>query len=211
MPSRRQLLNDGRRRFGVALLLACLAPAWAAGSFDLTQLMQALGQRKSGEAVFVERRHVAMLDQALVSSGKLSFEAPDLFVRETLKPRPERISVNGNTLTIQQGGRTRSLALDSAPEAGVIVEAIRGTLSGNREALERHFKASVTGNAELWLLELEPRDLRLRGQVQSVRIAGHRGVVREVLVSLPDGDRSVMSIEPMGPAQPATRRASGPS
>jgi outer membrane lipoprotein-sorting protein len=188
---------DWRHRCALAGLLACLAQAFAAGAFDLPQLMQALGRLKSGEAVFVERRHVSMLDQPLVSSGRLSFEAPDIFVRETLKPRQERIAVNGNTLTIQQGDRTRTLALDSAPEAGVIVEAIRGTLTGNREALERNFKASLSGDAELWLLELVPRESRLRAQVLSVRVAGHQGVVREVLVSLPDGDRSVMSIEPM--------------
>ena len=197
---------DWRHRCALAGLLACLAPAWATGTFDLPQLMQALGKLKSGEATFVERRHVAMLEQPLVYSGRLSFEAPDVFVRETLKPRQERIAVNGNTLTIQQGGSTRTLALDSAPEAGVIVEAIRGTLTGNRGALERNFKASLTGDAELWLLELVPRESRLRAQVLSVRVAGHQGVVREVLVSLPDGDRSVMSIEPMSTRATAIAR-----
>jgi len=189
--------------------MACVAPAWAGGALDLAQLMRMLGEPRSGQASFIERRHVAMLDQPLVSSGKLSFEAPDTFVRETLKPRHERIAVNGNTLTIQQSDRVRTLALDAAPEAGVIVEAIRGTLTGNRQALERRFTPNLSGNAELWLLELVPREASLRAQVLSVRVAGHRGVVREVLVSLPDGDRSVMSIEPIaGPLAPAARPAS---
>ena len=50
-----------------------------------------------------------------------------------------------------------------------------------------------------------------------VRLAGQQGVVREVLVSMPDGDRSVMSIDPMvvtaaaatPAAKPAARPASG--
>ena len=210
---RRLWFFDWRQPAALSCALAC-ALAWpvaglAADGVDLGQLMQTLAQVKAGEATFTERRQVAMLDQTLESSGKLSFEAPDTFVRETLKPRRERVAINGNTLTLSQGNRTRTMALDSAPEAAVIVEAIRGTLTGNREALERNFKVSVSGNTQLWLLELVPRDARLRSQVISVRVAGQHGLVREVLVALPDGDRSVMSIDPMvALAKPAARPAS---
>jgi outer membrane lipoprotein-sorting protein len=196
-----------------AMVAALAAPLVALGAdaLDLSQLMLALGKVKAGEATFTEQRHVAMLEQTLQSSGKLSFEAPDIFVRETIKPRPERIAISGNTLTLSQGTRTRTMALDSAPEAAVIVEAIRGTLTGNKEVLERHFTTRVTGDTKLWFLELVPREARLRSQVASVRLAGHLGVVREVLVSMPDGDRSVMSIDPMvvtaaaAAARPAAR------
>jgi hypothetical protein len=74
-------------------------------------------------------------------------------------------------LTMSLGERSRTVQLDSAPEAAVIVEAVRGTLTGNREALERLFDTRVSGSAERWSLELVPRDLRLRGQVASVRSA----------------------------------------
>jgi hypothetical protein len=46
--------------------------------------MQLLATVRSGEATFVERREVALLDRTVVTSGRLSFEAPDTFVRETL-------------------------------------------------------------------------------------------------------------------------------
>lgn len=205
----RRSCSEGLRRIAAALLLtlAGTAPALAANELDIAQLMQALGQVKSGEATFTERRHIAMLEQTLESSGKLSFSAPDRFVRETYKPRRERIAIDGNTLTLNQGERTRTLALDSAPEAALIVEAIRGTLTGNREVLERTFEARVSGSRQLWFLDLVPREARLRSQVISVRIAGQQGVVREVLVALPDGDRSVMSIDPVvATARPASRQ-----
>lgn len=195
------------RRALLALALAGSLPAFAADTLDIAQLMRALGQVKAGEATFIERRHVAMLEQTLESSGKLSFAAPDSFVRETFKPRRERIAISGNTLTLSQGDRTRTLALDSAPEAALIVQAIRGTLTGNREVLEHTFEARVSGSLSLWFLDLVPREARLRSQVISVRIAGQQGLVREVLVALPDGDRSVMSIDPMiATARPATRQ-----
>lgn len=191
-----------RRRtlLAAALAIAALPPARAAAPFGLVELAALLAQNRSGEATFTERREVAMLAQPLVSSGRLWFQAPDTFVRETLKPRPEKLAVVGNTLTITQGARSRSLALDAAPEAGLVVEAIRGTLTGNRAALERHFNATVTGNAERWLLELVPNDDRLRQQVASVQVNGQQALVREIRLLLPDGDRSVMTVEPVAAA-----------
>ena len=187
-----------RRHALIALAGLCSATlARAQSSFTLVQLMQTLAQVKAGEGTFVERRTVQMLERTLESSGRLSFEAPDTFVRETIKPRRESVKVVGNNVTLSQGNRSRTLSLDAAPEAALIFEAIRGTLTGNREALEKHFKASVTGSAERWSLELVPREVLLRELVVSIRMNGVRALVREVLVAMADGDRSVMMIEPV--------------
>ena len=194
------------RRFAVLLVglaAAAAAAATSAAGFDLAQLTTQLARIKSGEATFTEKRRVEMLDRTLESSGRLAFRAPDTFIRETLKPRREKLEVTGNVLTMSLGERSRTLQLDSAPEAAVIVEAVRGTLTGNRESLERLFDTSVSGSAERWALELVPRDLRLRGQVASVRVSGRGPTVREVQVLLADGDRSTMTIEPLpGSATP---------
>jgi len=181
---------------GCASALAPLA-AGAAAAFDLETLTAQLAKVRSGEATFVETRRIEMLDRTLTSSGRLAFKAPDVFVRETLRPRHEKLAVDGNTLTMSVGERSRTLQLDASPEAAVIVEAIRGTLTGNRAALERLFETRVGGDASAWTLDLVPRDLRLRGQVASVGISGRGSVVREVRVLLADGDRSVMTIEPV--------------
>ena len=187
----------------IATVFLPLVPARAEAVFDLVQLMQTLAQVKAGEATFVERRTVAMLERTLESSGRLSFEAPDTFVRETLKPRREKVAVVGNNVTMSLGARSRTVPLDSVPEAAVIMEAIRGTLTGNRASIERHFDATVSGNAQRWSLELKPREPRLRELVIAVRVAGQQGLVREMTVAMADGDRSVMAIEPVAAASTA--------
>jgi outer membrane lipoprotein-sorting protein len=183
---------------GVAAAAALAPPASHAQGFDLGALTALLGRVTSGEATFVETRRIEMLDRTLQSSGRLSFRAPDSFVRETLKPRHEKLAVDGNTLTMSLGERSRTMQLDATPEAAVIVEAIRGTLTGNRATLERLFETTVSGDAGAWSLKLVPRDLRLRGQVSMVQVSGRDEVAREVQVQLADGDRSVMTIEPVG-------------
>jgi outer membrane lipoprotein-sorting protein len=189
-----------------ALVAGCLAvaPGAQAVGFDLPALMQQLAQVRSGQATFVEDRRVQQLDQTMRSSGRLSFRAPDTFVRETLQPRHERLAVVGNQLTMSRGDRSRTALLDSVPEAVVIVEAIRGTLTGNRETLERYFDTTLQGAPDQWQLDLVPREARLRGQVTHLRLTGRQAQVREVRMTLADGDTSVMRIEPLA-VDPATK------
>ena len=171
-------------------------PAFA---LELPELMALLSQHRSGEARFVEQRFVSVLDRTLQFSGTLSFTAPDRLARRTLTPRPESFEVQGNQLTLERGGRMRQMALDSQPELAAMVAAMRGTLSGDASALQRHFKPTVGGTRAQWSLTLVPLEYRLLGIVREVRIEGRQSELQTVQVQLADGDRSVMSIEPLPP------------
>jgi outer membrane lipoprotein-sorting protein len=192
----------------VAALALSTSPAWA---FDLSELMGLLAQQKSGEATFTEQRFVRGLDGPLEASGELSFTAPDRLVRRTLTPRPESMSVEGNTLTLSRGGRTRTVTLDSMPELLGMVEAMRGTLTGNSQNLERYFRSTLTGSGNSWALELEPIDERLAAQVRTMRLTGRGGEVLGIEMEFIGGDRSVMNITPErgagGPARTPARSA----
>lgn len=195
----------------VVLALAfCAMPAWAA--FDLPELMSLLAKQKSGEARFTEQRFVHGLEGPLDASGTLSFDAPDKLVRRTLSPRIETMAVEGNTLTLSRGGRNRTLALDSMPELLGLVEAMRGTLTGDGATLQRYFKSTVTGAPTKWILDLTPMDSRLAAQVRSIRISGRASDVLGLEMEFVGGDRSVMNISPNAPAAvPANAAPSGPA
>jgi hypothetical protein len=175
-------------------LTASAAPALA---LDLPELMSLLAQRRSGEARFVEQRFVSVLDRTLQYTGTLSFTAPDRLARTTLTPRPESFEVQGNQLVLERGGRKREMALDAQPELAAMVTAMRGTLAGDATALHQHFKPSVSGTRSSWRLTLVPLENRLLGVVREVRIEGRLSDTRTVEVRLADGDRSVMTIEPL--------------
>lgn len=184
----------------LVLLAALATPAWAA--FDLPTLARLLAQRKGGEARFTEERFVSGFDGPLRASGILSFSAPDRFTRQTLEPLVESMSVEGNTITLKRSGRSRQMTMDAVPELSALIEAVRGTLTGNAVTLDKHFKVSVEGDAAKWGLTLVPRDARLAAQVRELQIAGLGSDVRSVALWLAGGDRSVMSIEPLQAATP---------
>lgn len=188
---------------GVLLAAGLGLSSTAAWSLELKDLMGWLAQRREGTATFTEARTVKGFDGPLESSGELSFAAPDRFVRRTLKPVRESMSVQGNEVTLTRGGRSRTMPLDAAPEAVAVVEAVRGTLTGNTALLQQHFRITLTGAPEAWVLDLGPREEALQRQVSDVQIRGRRGDVQVVEVWLAGGDRSRMVITPTPTPTPA--------
>lgn len=195
-----------RRWAAVALALALpFAASAAAGRLALDDVMRLLGHRPSGQATFTEQRWVHGLDAPLTASGTLSFTAPDRFERRTLQPRPETMVVQGNEITLTRGGRSRTLALDAAPEAQVAVEALRGALTGDAAVLRKYYRAQVAGDADAWRVDLVPRDGVSAGPLLAVRLSGRRGELLTVETTLAGGDHNVMSIEPAA-SSPAPAR-----
>lgn len=192
-----------RRPEFIGLLLAALVlPAAAQPTpFGLQQVTALLAKNGSGQARFTEERHVSGIEGPLRAAGTLSFVAPDRFTRTVSDPRPETMEVQGNLLVLKRGGRTRQMTVDAIPELMALIEAVRGTLTGNAVLLDRFFKAQVEGNAARWTLTLVPRDARLATQVRELKITGLQSDMRSVELWLAGGDRSVMAIDPLQPLQ----------
>ena len=116
--------------------------------------MRGLAQTRSGHASFVEKKSIAMLDKPVESSGELFYTAPDHLEKRTLKPKPESMMVDGDTLVIERGRQKYRLQLQDYPELAAFIDSIRGTLAGDRKALERNYRLSLDGSAEHWTLQL---------------------------------------------------------
>ncbi len=179
------------------LVLLAAAPTSQAAEWQLTDLMQLLAQTRSGQARFVERKYIALLDKPLESSGEMSFAAPDRMEMRTLKPRKQSMLLDGNRLTLEQDGRQKTVNLQSYPEVAAFVEGIRGTLAGDRHALEKVYRVHLLGNPVRWQLLLEPREPTMSRIISRIRIGGSQGEVLSVAYDHADGDRSEMQIVPV--------------
>lgn len=178
----------------LGLMLATASPA-ALAAWDIQQLMNSLAQSKSSQASFVERKNIAILERPVESSGELLYTAPDYLEKRTLKPKPESMVIDGGELLIERGRQKHRLQLQAYPELAAFIDSIRGTLAGDRQALERNYQLSLDGTPERWALQLLPRDEKMLAVVQRIRITGARDQMRSIEITQADGDSSVMSIE----------------
>lgn len=179
--------------FALTLLLAT-SPALAA--WDIAQLMTELARNQGGRALFTEKKHIALLDKPVISSGEMRYVAPDYLEKRTLKPRAETMILDRDQISLERGKQKFTLRLREQPEVLAFVASIRGTLAGDRAALEQNYALFLSGNRDNWTLNLSPSNPRIAELVTRITIGGSRQQVRSVEYLQADGDRAVMSIEP---------------
>ena len=178
-----------------AALLAWAAAAPAAPSWNVERLLAGFAQTREARASFVESKTVRVLERPLVSSGELRFAAPDRLEKRTLRPRAELLVLDGDSLTMERGERRLQLDLRSYPEVAAFVQGFRGTLAGDREALERVYQLALEGDESSWTLTLVPRMPAMAALVERVRIAGRRADISVIEILHANGDSSLMSVQ----------------
>ncbi len=182
---------------GSLLLLSITSICQAEGNWGIDQLMQSLASTRSGNASFVEIKSIAMLDKPVESSGELFYTAPDRLEKRTLKPKPESMLLDKDKLVVEQRGKKRVLALQNYPEVAAFIDSIRGTLAGDRKALERTYNLNMTGDEKNWNLTLLPIESKLKKVVAEISIAGSGNALQTIDILQADGDSSRMTITPL--------------
>ncbi|MDP3123944.1 MAG: LolA-related protein [Thiobacillus sp.] len=182
-------------------MLLLLGQAAQAAPLSVGQLMASLAKHPQGAATFTEKKFISILDQPVESSGELLFIAPARLEKRTLKPKPETMVLDGDTLTLERGRRKHVLQLRDYPEVAAMIESIRATLAGDRQALEQAYRLALDGSAERWTLVLTPLDPRVGAVIARIRMEGAKDVVRSVEITQADGDSSLMTIEKQAPPQ----------
>ena len=179
----------------VALALTLIPAVGHAAEWNIDQLMRSLAQVRSDHSSFVEQKFIAMLDKPVESSGELFYRAPDHLEKRTIKPKPESMTLDQGALVIERGRQVHRLQPEDYPNLAPFIESIRGTLAGERKALERNYRLSLDGTVENWTLQLLPVDEKMQTTVKRIRITGVRNAVRSIEIIQADGDRSLMLIE----------------
>jgi outer membrane lipoprotein-sorting protein len=184
-----------KRLLGFLLFASLSLTAHAA--FDVGQLMSDLAKHKGGKAKFVEKKYISLLEKPVVSSGEMTYTAPDWLEKRTLTPKVETLRLDKDLLSIEREKQKITINLSSQPEALAFIDSIRGTLSGNRAALEKNYLLSLSGSSDKWVLTLLPSEQKIAALVQRITVSGSKNQIRSIEYLQADGDRSVMSIEPI--------------
>jgi hypothetical protein len=176
------------------LMLLLLQPfALQAQAFSLEQLMERFAGVGERSARFVEVQHLSMLDIPLESHGRLTFRAPD-YLAKRVDEGGGSYRVEGDQLYIEQGGKERSIALQSYPLLRAFVASFRATLSGDLDSLQRYYMVELEGGPVAWLLRLEPQHADMARLVREIRISGSQDRVERIEMIEQGGDRSVMQL-----------------
>lgn len=183
------------RNLLIVQALMAISVTGHAADWNIDRLMHELAQVRSDHASFIEKKSIAMLEEPVISSGELFYLAPDHLEKRTLKPKPESMVLDGETLVIEHRRKKRRLDLQDHPQLAAFIDSIRGTLAGDRRALEHHYQLSLEGTAEHWTLQLLPVGKKVQEVIKRIRITGTGNALRSINITQADGDSSLMLIE----------------
>jgi outer membrane lipoprotein-sorting protein len=183
----------------VLLLAVALQAVADEARWDFAQLMAELARVETSRARYSEVKRVSMLKEPLLLSGTLFYARPDRMEKRQTSPFAEVIRVEGERLTVERDGRTRSISLRGAPMIDALVESLRATLAGDAAALQNLYTVSVDGAQPHWRLLLTPRDPEVAAAVRKIMIAGSGARLSRIEILEPGGDSTVMTIRDDSP------------
>ena len=181
----------------VCSIWAITPSSHAQATWDLDQLMQSLATTQTGHASFIEKKFISILDKPVESSGELFYTAPDRLEKRTLQPKAESMVLDKDKLIVEQRGKKHVLSLQSYPEIAAFIDSIRGTLAGDRKALERSYKLGMAGTQQNWSLSLLPLADKMKKVVSRIDISGSGNTLETIEIKQADGDSSLMTITPL--------------
>jgi len=168
-----------------------VAPAW------LEVLMQRMAAMPGRQVDFVEQKRLAVLNQPLISRGRLVYQRPSYIAKITTGAEPETLIADGDRVSVTiGGGAARVLPLASVPAVAGLVDGIRSALAGDLPALQRAYRVTSQGDLRDWRLILAPLAQPVATVVRSVTIEGTDTDVRAVQIVQANGDEQDMTLSP---------------
>ncbi|GJM11041.1 MAG: hypothetical protein DHS20C11_33170 [Lysobacteraceae bacterium] len=151
-----------------------------------------LGQ-EAQEIAFDETQSSPALAVDLRSSGTLIYQpATGALTKRIDNPAPAELVVEGDTMRMVSGERSRTISLRKRPEVQVFFDSLRALLTGDEETLQRLFSVEVSGTRSSWTVQLTPSHERLRRLVSSLVILGNERKISSIKTSHGKGETRLM-------------------
>lgn len=179
--------------FVAALFLLLCKPAFA-GDVEMQSLMQLFAANKNIKSEFVEKKYLRILDSPVESAGELVFLAPFRLEKNTKLPRPEKMLIEGNKVSIERGSFKRTMLLDESTDINSMIQSLVATFRGDQAGIEKYFVWTLTGPVNKWRLVLKPKTSKLFVTLREIQLSGENSYVHTVETTLSDGDRSLMTL-----------------
>lgn len=184
-----------------SLLLSCLflgsiAHAQTLNEGDVKNLLARIAERRVSapdvRADFQEEKTIRLMNKPIVSSGKISFHAPNKFRREVSGNSPSVTVSNGHDLWIYYPHfkSAEHYVLGKHSPADAAIAAINTTL--NLENVEKTFQVTGAKIGNGYALELLPRSPSMKRVFQKFDLRLNNELIADrTAMTQPNGDRVV--------------------
>ncbi|WP_423823900.1 outer membrane lipoprotein carrier protein LolA [Salinisphaera sp. SPP-AMP-43] len=148
---------------------------------------------------FVQHKHLADLDQALVSRGHYTVAQNRGLLWQVEQPVRSTLLITPDALTEHsQGQQTAHISADQQPALSAVASVLLAVFRGNTEQLSRYFDIQPSRQADDagHTLVLTPKTEAVKNFIAGLKLTDDEHGIRRIRIDQAGGDYSVIDLAP---------------
>ncbi len=189
------------KRVLFTVFLLCLGLVGAtAQTVDETKVKQQINAvastMKTMQCDFVQTKYIKMLNDKMVSHGKMYYQQSDKLRWEYTSPYTYSFVLNGSKVLISKGKRSDVINVNQSKFFKEIARIMMNSVVGKCLTEKKDFKSVITGTATEYVATLYPQQKQMQQMFQKIVLHFDRkkSVVSEVELVEKKGDRTVIEL-----------------
>lgn len=127
-------------------------------------------QMKTIDCDFTQYRHLSILENNLISSGKFYFKPDGMIRLEYTQPEASVVVINGEKIKMESGGKTNMYRMSSNPVVTVIKTVFLNCISGNWDELKNDCQIVFLEDKLTYQLDMKPLHKKAQKYVQKIEV-----------------------------------------
>lgn len=163
----------------------------------VAEINRAAAEMRALECDFVQTKHISLMNEKMVSTGRMYYRQSDRLRWEYLSPYAYIFILNGSNVTLKSEKRTDVIDIESNRIFSEIARIMMNSVTGRSLTDTSDFKAAITASGDEWIAELTPQKKELKQMFRTVVLHFDRKseVVREIELIERSGDKTVIELK----------------
>lgn len=156
----------------------------------------ATASMQSMQASFVQTKTIRMLDDKLVSKGRMYYSRSDKLRWEYVSPYTYTFVLNGAKVKMNKGDRSGVVDVNQSKVFKEIARLMMNTVVGRCLDDDKDFAVSISSSQKEWIATLTPKNKNMKQMFASIvlRFDRQRSVVTSVLITERNGDTTLIQL-----------------
>lgn len=121
------------------------------------QILESGSRMESIVCDFVQTKTMSLLDEKMVSTGKMTYVSPDVLAWEYSSPVNYAFRMKGSTVSLERDGALETFDVNGNKMIREIARLIMGSIAGNSISDENAFSTSVEDAGGEWIVTMVPK------------------------------------------------------
>ena len=189
------------KRYLFSILLLCSAHIYLMGQPQEAQIKQKISQvaatMKTMQCDFVQTKHLKMLNDEMVSKGRMYYQQGNRLRWEYTSPYTYTFIINDDKVLLKNSQRNDVIDVNKNKLFKEIARIMMNSVVGNCLNDEKNFKSSLSVSGGAWVATLLPqrKDMKQMFQKIVLHFSQKQAMVTQVELIEKNGDRTIIDLK----------------